>query len=293
MKRQFILGLTLGTSLLLAPSVLATENSVPAPSDENTVTVETPRVEKVEEKEATGEVNGEITPVTGKVSETNAPYSEKKAEENKVAIVDTQATQETKELFNYLKELNGKKEVLFGQQHALDEGVTLTEKGQRIASEESDVKNAVGDYPAVFGWDTLSIDGHEKPGVEGDVQQSIQNLSQSMKKAHNLGGILTLSTHPYNFVTGGDFKDTSGDVVNEILPGGKANDKFNAWLDNIATLAHSLKTTDNKSIPFIFRPFHEPTGSWFWWGESTTNPEQYKALYRYTVEYLRDKKRCS
>lgn len=290
MKKQFILGLTLGTSLLLAPSVLATENSVPAPSDENTVTVETPRVEKVEEKEATGEVNGEITPVTGKVSETNAPYSEKKAEENKVAIVDTQATQETKELFNYLKELNGKKEVLFGQQHALDEGVTLTEKGQRIASEESDVKNAVGDYPAVFGWDTLSIDGHEKPGVEGDVQQSIQNLSQSMKKAHNLGGILTLSTHPYNFVTGGDFKDTSGDVVNEILPGGKANDKFNAWLYNIATLAHSLKTTDNKSIPFIFRPFHEQTGSWFWWGESTTNPEQYKALYRYTVEYLRDKK---
>ena len=290
MKKQIILGLTLGTSLLLAPSVLAAENSVAVSTDENTVTVETPRVEKVEETEATGEVNGENTPVTGKVSETNVPSSEKKAEENKIAIVDTQATQETKELFSYLKELNTKKEVLFGQQHALDEGVTLTEEGSRVASEQSDVKNAVGDYPAVFGWDTLSIDGHEKPGVEGDVQQSIQNLSQSMKKAHNLGGILTLSTHPYNFVTGGNFNDTSGNVVSEILPGGTANEKFTAWLDNIATLAHSLKTADKQSIPFIFRPFHEQTGSWFWWGESTTNPEQYKALYRYTVEYLRDKK---
>ena len=69
MKRQFILGITLGTSLLLAPSVLAAENSVPVSTDENTVTVETPRVEKVEEKEATGEVNEEITPVTGKASE--------------------------------------------------------------------------------------------------------------------------------------------------------------------------------------------------------------------------------
>lgn len=172
----------------------------------------------------------------------------------------------------------------------MDEGLTLTQEGSRTGSKESDVKNAVGDYPAVFGWDTLSIDGHEKPGVEGDVQKSIQNLSTSMKTAHELGGILTLSTHPYNFVTGGDFKDTSGNVVAEILPGGRYNEKFNAWLDNIASLASSLRTADNRTIPFIFRPFHEQTGSWFWWGESTTNPEQYKALYRYTVEYLRDKK---
>ena len=290
MKKQIILGLTLGTSLLLAPAVLASENSVSDAVD-TSATVATPvNEEKSVEKEI---AEGSEKSTDSVIEETKTDVdtlTSKETAENKIAIVDTQATQETKELFSYLKELNTKKEILFGQQHALDEGVTLTEEGSRVASEESDVKNAVGDYPAVFGWDTLSLDGHEKPGVAGDIQKSIQNLSESMKKAHDLGGILTLSTHPYNFVTGGNFNDTSGDVVSEILPGGTANEKFTAWLDNIATLAHSLKTADNQSIPFIFRPFHEQTGSWFWWGESTTNPEQYKALYRYTVEYLRDKK---
>lgn len=208
----------------------------------------------------------------------------------KLRLVDANATQETKELYTYLKSVSNKKDILFGQQHALDEGVTLTSEGNRVGSKESDVKNAVGDYPAVFGWDTLSIDGYEKPGVSGNVTKSIENLSNSMKTAHELGGILTLSTHPHNFVTGGDFNDTSGNVVSSILPGGSHNAAFNQWLDNIAALADSLRDKNGKTIPFIFRPFHEQTGSWFWWGEGSTNPEQYKALYRYTVEYLRDKK---
>jgi len=41
-------------------------------------------------------------------------------------------------------------------------------------------------------------------------------------------------------------------------------------------------------IPVIFRPFHEHTGSWFWWGKNLCTVEEYKALWRMTVEYLRD-----
>lgn len=206
-------------------------------------------------------------------------------------MVDSQASQETKELFDYLREKAASPDVLFGQQHALDEGVTLTGEGSRAGSTESEVKNAVGDYPAVFGWDTLSLDGHEKPGVEGDPEQSLKNVITSMKTAHELGGIIVLSMHPYNFVTGGSFNDTSGNVVNEILPGGSKNTEFNQWLDRIAELAHGLKDEDGKDIPLLFRPFHEQTGSWFWWGESSTKTDQYKAVYRYTVEYLRDTKK--
>ena len=294
MKKSFskylVASLTVSGVFLFAPLVLAEESldfSVqhPSPSSltsENMIEVSEAKSDGVNRTEA--EVSKEDP------TEPTQATVEKSEESRTLNIVDTQATQETKELFAYLKDLNQKKDILFGQQHALDEGLTLTQEGSRTGSKESDVKNAVGDYPAVFGWDTLSIDGHEKPGVEGDVQKSIQNLSTSMKTAHELGGILTLSMHPYNFVTSGDFKDTSGNVVAEILPGGRYNDKFNAWLDNIASLANSLRTADNRTIPFVFRPFHEQTGSWFWWGESTTNPEQYKALYRYTVEYLRDKK---
>lgn len=207
-----------------------------------------------------------------------------------IQLVDDKASRETQELFMYLKEKMDSKDILFGQQHATDEGVTLSDTSSRVGSEDSEIKNSVGDYPAVFGWDTLSIDGFERPGEEGDIETSIKNTVTSMKKAHDLGGIIVLSMHPHNFVTGGSFNDISGDVVNNILPGGEYHTQFNNWLDNIAGVATQLKDDDGNSIPIIFRPFHEQNGGWFWWGASTTNPNQYTALFRYTVEYLRDTK---
>ena len=285
MKKQLVLSATVGGIFLFAPVVLAAEEqnapTVEEVTGSNQVSSETSTLSEVATSQGTPTVTASSSEntATGQTSETRL-----------LAMTDDQASQETKELYAYLKDLNKKKDILFGQQHALDEGVTLTSEGSRAGSTDSDVKNAVGDYPAVFGWDTLSLDGYEKPGVSGDPKQSIANLTHSMKTAHQLGGIITMSTHPHNFVTGGDFNDTSGNVVQEILPGGSKNNQFNQWLDRIAELAHNLKTDEGKTIPVIFRPFHEQTGSWFWWGESTTNPEQYKALYRYTVEYLRDQK---
>lgn len=285
MKKQLVLSATVGGIFLFAPVVLAAEEqnapTVEEVTGSNQVSSETSTLSEVATSQGTPTVTASSSEntATGQTSETRL-----------LAMTDDQASQETKELYAYLKDLNKKKDILFGQQHALDEGVTLTSEGSRVGSTDSDVKNAVGDYPAVFGWDTLSLDGYEKPGVSGDPKQSIANLTHSMKTAHQLGGIITMSTHPHNFVTGGDFNDTSGNVVQEILAGGSKNNQFNQWLDRIAELAHNLKTDEGKTIPVIFRPFHEQTGSWFWWGESTTNPEQYKALYRYTVEYLRDQK---
>ncbi|MGI6156606.1 MAG: glycosyl hydrolase, partial [Enterococcus lemanii] len=205
-------------------------------------------------------------------------------------MVDLQAIEEARQLFGFLQSTQNSSGIMFGHQHSLDEGISLSGEYPRVGSTESEVKNAVGDYPAVFGWDTGSLDGGEKPGVPGDVEQSIKNTATSMKTAHDLGGIIVLSMHPKNFVTGGNYNDTSGNVVQNILPGGDYNSIFNQWLDQIATLADLLKDDEGNSIPFIFRPFHEQSGSWFWWGESTTTPEQYKAIYRYTVEYLKNTK---
>ncbi|MFC4098132.1 glycosyl hydrolase [Paenibacillus xanthanilyticus] len=203
-----------------------------------------------------------------------------------IDFVDYEATAETKSLFAYLNERRGQ-EVLFGQQHVTDEGLSFVDGAE---GPQSDVKNAVGDFPAVFGWDTLSLDGKEKPGVAGDETKSRENLAASMKEAHELGGILTLSAHMPNFVTGGMFNDTAGSVVANILPGGAKHAAYNAYLDNIAAFAHLLKDDNGKSIPMLFRPFHEQNGGWFWWGAKTTSTSEYVEIFRYTVEYLRDKK---
>jgi len=203
-----------------------------------------------------------------------------------VELADPGATAETRSLFAYLDGIRGEG-ILFGQQHVTSYGLSIgTPDGTT-----SDAKNVTGAHPALFGWDTLSIYGHEFPGVaDAPVAENIAALADYMIKAYEQGGVITLSTHPYNFVTGNDFYDATAGVVAEILPGGSKNAEFNTYLDDIATLAASVKTADGTAIPIIFRPFHENNGSWFWWGGEQCTPGEYIELYRYTVEYLRDNK---
>lgn len=40
-------------------------------------------------------------------------------------------------------------------------------------------------------------------------------------------------------------------------------------------------------IPFIFRPYHEHSGNFFWWGKGRCYAEEYAALWRYTVDFFR------
>ncbi|GGJ47458.1 glycosyl hydrolase [Deinococcus roseus] len=206
-----------------------------------------------------------------------------------VNLVDAHADDRTRSLFDHLNAIRGKG-VIFGHQHATTEGVSITTHD----GSESEVKNAVGDFPGMFGWDTLSLEGFEKPGVYGgsaeQKKQSRDNLISVMKKAYAAGGVLTLSSHMPNFVTGGNFYDTKGSVLSHILPGGDKHAQYTAFLDMIADFAVKLKDDSGKAIPVIFRPFHEQNGGWFWWGAPYRTAEQYQEIYRFTVEYLRDVK---
>jgi mannan endo-1,4-beta-mannosidase len=50
-----------------------------------------------------------------------------------------------------------------------------------------------------------------------------------------------------------------------------------------------LETPYGVKVPVLFRPWHEHTGSWFWWGQEHCTPEQYKALWQLTTSRLKDK----
>lgn len=100
---------------------------------------------------------------------------------------------------------------------------------------------------------------------------------------------MTLSAHWCNPGTGKDFNDTTA-VASELLPGGKYSGTFNKELDAIAATAQRAKRSDGTLIPIIFRPLHENNGSWFWWGATHASASEYKELYRYIVDYLRDVK---
>ncbi|MEU8476979.1 glycosyl hydrolase [Streptomyces hygroscopicus] len=197
-----------------------------------------------------------------------------------VRLADPQATAETRSLFSYLRDRQGEG-ILFGHQQTTEFGVTFdTADGVK-----SDVLSGVGDYPAVFGWDMSDQGFGSSPGTP---DEKFAGFVELIKDAHRTGAVNTISAHMNNFVTGGNYGDTSGDVVQRILPGGDHNADFTTYLDRVARLAHAITDDNGHPIPVIFRPFHENSGSWFWWGAAHASPSQYIELWRYTVEYLRD-----
>ncbi|KAF4410454.1 glycosyl hydrolase [Streptomyces lycii] len=204
-----------------------------------------------------------------------------------VRIVDPDATPETRSLFSYLRDQQGKG-ILFGHQQDTEFGVTFDESAETDGF-RSDVEAGVGDHPAVFGWD-VGHDGWGSAPGEPTPEENFEHTVELIERADRIGGIHTVTAHMDNFVTGGDFYDTDGNVVERILPGGDHHAAFNAYLDRVAKLAHAADDKDGNPIPMVFRPFHENSGSWFWWGAAHASPSEFTELFRYTVEYLRDTK---
>ena len=208
-----------------------------------------------------------------------------------VKLVDSRATDSAKALAAYLAGLQAEDQVLFGHQNSTfrsvrDNGVT------------SDVKDVTGSEAGLFGIDTLSLAGTECAS-ENPLQASIA----ASKKAYDGGSIISLSCHMPNFTSAkitatGDAKHPydfskcdfaeSKDLTpcaDYILEGGAYNAQYNAYLDIIAEYALALQ---QENVPILFRPFHENSGGWFWWGTSTS-ADSYRAIWRYMVNYLQAK----
>lgn len=207
---------------------------------------------------------------------------------------DKKATKETVNLFRSLYELQNKG-IMYGHQDDLMYGSKWWYEIDR-----SDTKDFTGDYPAVAGFEL----GHLELGDQRSLDSvSFAQITEQVQAHYNRGGVITISWHANNPLTmqdpeaikrrqGGTAWDVSSkEVVASILPGGKNHELFNTWLERLATFFVSLKDDKGKPIPFIFRPYHEHSGSFFWWGTNICTDEQYAALWRYTVNFLRDKKK--
>ncbi len=151
----------------------------------------------------------------------------------------------------------------------------------------SDTKDVCGDYPAVFSFDVAEIMDDRYESLENAIRRRVAI------EAYNRGEVLVACAHLNNPLTGGDAWDnSSGAVVKEILKEGSAtNLKYKGWLDRLSAFALNLKGSDGKLIPIIFRPYHEHTQSWSWWGSSCTTQQEFIDLWRFTVTYLRDVKK--
>ncbi|MEZ7514107.1 glycoside hydrolase family 26 protein [Flavobacterium frigidarium] len=196
-------------------------------------------------------------------------------------MTDANATAETKALYSQLWKIQ-EKGTMFGHHDDLLYGRNwMTQQGR------SDIKEVCGDYPGVFSVDFAEI-------MDNRSTSSTLNSDRIrvIKEARERGEVITACCHLNNPLTGGDSWDNSNNtVVQQILiPGSSTNIIFNSWLDKLANLVNNLKDSNGKLIPIIFRPFHEHTQAWSWWGSSATTQQEFIGLWKYTIDYLKNDK---
>jgi len=149
----------------------------------------------------------------------------------------------------------------------------------------SDIKDLTGDYPAVMGFDLGGIEMGDEKNLDS---VPFSRISEQLVAHVARGGVVTLSWHPRNPLTGGtawDVTDTT--VVRSILPGGEQHEKFQMWMQRVGDFIATLKTDDGQLVPVIFRPWHENNGSWFWWGQKLCSDEEFLGLWNMLQDYLR------
>ncbi len=223
-----------------------------------------------------------------------------------ISLTDALADADTIALYQYLKAVGESDAAIYG--HMED---TVLKAGNSELS-ESDTKDMTGSIAGLVGLDCGNLfDGFAKTynkrhpdetqlpkTTEGNIKAAALLTNEALDE----GSIMTLSAHMPNFAFAeetnpsaekaydrydyfsADSNNLNGDCMNQILPGGAYNESFTAYLDLVAEYASQVNGT------VLFRPFHENTGSWFWWGKAFCDAETYKSVYKYTVEYLRDEK---
>jgi len=189
-------------------------------------------------------------------------------------LVDDTPTKETKYLYANLGRLSYDY-LLFGMHDATGYGVGWTNDDDR-----SDVRDVCGSYPAVYSEDMMHV-------LLGN---NVERLRYRMTNAYNRGGILKMPWHQHDPLGRGYYASavSSERIVETLLPGGNYHDFYKEKLHNAALFFKTLRGKNGESVPVIFRPFHEHTGSWFWWGIGHCTTEEYNDIWQFTVEYLRD-----
>ena len=210
--------------------------------------------------------------------------SKKKADD---PIAESGRTQRTENLLAHLHAISANG-YLIGHQDDPVYGVGWVGDSCR-----SDVKSVCGDFPAVIGFDLGHLELGDSVNLDG---VPFDRMRDEIIRHFDRGGMVTLSWHLDNPLTGGSawvkpdsLTDQEKQTVASVLKGGECHEKFLGWLDTLASFLNSLETPYGVKVPVLLRPWHEHTGSWFWWGQNLCTTEQYKALWKLTVDQLKQR----
>ncbi len=209
-------------------------------------------------------------------------------------LADSGRTQRTENMLKNLVQIGDSSVYLFGHHDDTVYGIgwAADYTNDSTIHQRSDVKSVCNDFPALLSFDLGHIELGDSLNLDG---VPFNRIRQEIIAQYDKGGMITLSWHLNNPLSGGtswvadSLKDVETKTVAAILDGGQKHELFLSWLDKVADFLNSLETPYGVKVPVLFRPWHEHTGSWFWWGQDHCTAEQYKTLWEMTVNHLKDK----
>lgn len=194
----------------------------------------------------------------------------------KSELSNPNATKTTRKLMKYIVSNYGKN-VLAGQQC---EGMD--------SDEYRAIKAATGKEPAVMGLDLMRYSSSRVS--RHDMECKTVEQAKEFSKA---GGIVTICWHwnaPDKFIKKGNDEDgnpnwwggfytdhVTGMDLSAIMDDPNSED-YKLLVKDIDIIAGKLAELQKADVPVLFRPLHEASGGWFWWGSD--GADAYIKLYR-------------
>ncbi len=203
-------------------------------------------------------------------------------------LSNANASDNAKKLFSFLKSTYGKY-ILSGQQ---------TEHGMQDDAFQKIIEQT-GRAPAILGLDLMHYSSvFDIYGEYAEVYLRT-SISSAIEFA-SIGGIVTFCWHwvaPEPFLKKGDdgeyldawqgYRTQYVDLDLSEIMSDKSSDEYLLLLNDIDMLSERLKVLQEQDIPVLFRPLHEASGGWFWWGSGGANAyiELWKLLYERMTIY--------
>lgn len=192
-------------------------------------------------------------------------------------LCNPSADDNAKRVMSYLADNYGKN-VISGQY--CDQGLY----GHEMAC----IWKATGNFPAMVGLDMIEYSpSRVANGSEG---KSIDHAIEAWEK----GAIVTMCWHwnaPQQYLTGqwysGFYKEYTNIDLDKIM-NGQDEAGYQALISDMDVIAKELQKLQKAGVPVLWRPLHEASGGWFWWGncEAASYIELYRLMYdKFTNEY--------
>ncbi len=189
-------------------------------------------------------------------------------------LCNPNASDNARRLMHYLCDIYGK-QILSGQ--VCDGGM--------FGLENAAIWRTTGEFPAILGMDMMDYTlSRAENGTQG------RSVGYALDYWEESNGITALCWHwtaPSEYITGtwysAFYKEHTNINLDKIM-NGEDDTGLELLKKDIRTIAEEMKPLKEADVPILWRPLHEASGGWFWWGNCKS--ESYIALYRMMYDIM-------